>query len=825
MLKKISVFILSLVLLAAAIPAYAASSDGRLALLDSLGVIEGYEDGSYRLENNLTRAEFTKVAISVSEHRKAVSSALSTSPYSDVPHTLWSAPYIRLAAEKGYVNGYLDSTFRPDAPITFAEATAVFLRILGYSNSDFGAAWPTGPMAIAEDLGLTDGISIGYNDAITRGDTVTLLYNLLDENLKGTQTEYISVLSCSSFENVIIRATHKEDISIAGDKVLTSAGTFKKGTAFSEEWIGRTGELFIENGDTVKAFVPKAQTLKTYTVTGTMGADLLLDGTIYNWDDNLTIYYKSGVTSYGKASTDAKAGNTLTFFYDADGAIEYGLLKKAGSDTETAVRSETYVVYSTLNDGIITYKNGNMEKVMLDDGLPLYDGDTLVGSFMKAQLKMGDILKVVYDEEDDAEYVLRDTDGLKGPYTAENSGWKSSLPVNSATSYLRDGTPANAAAIEIYDILYYSESMNMVLAYTDKVTGTYKNASPSKDAPSSVTVGDKTYTIESVEAFRKLGASGTYSFGDTVTLLLGREGAVADVVGLSDAESKVIGFVTAAGTKSYETNLGDTYTGYSITVLQANGQTLEFETDKDYDTLLNKVVALTFSDGKASAKSIETNSISGTFDADTFTIGVNTVSPDVKILDTYAPDAYKSGSGMTIFPQRLDGVTIHASHVLYVGRDSRNRISELILKDVTGDLHSYGIVTKANSQSAGMSVAGSYAYIIGAKTGTYATNGSSFSIGSHAPAQFTYAGGQIYSITRLTEVSGVVSAISDNTVSYTDGSRYDISDASVYLRDDNYTYTLLKNSDVSPDTHTITAYYDRSLSAGGKIRVVVAREK
>lgn len=745
MLKKLIVWVL--VLSFVSLPALSAPVDGEVALLDSLGIFEGYEDGTYRLENNLTRAEFTKVAIMASEARKSVSSAMSTSPFADVPHSLWSAPYIRLASEKGYVNGYLDSTFRPDAPISFAESVAVFLRLLGYTNSDFGPTWPIGHMTIAGDIGLLDGIPLSPDAFITRGDTVTLLCNLLDQNIKGTKTEYLSVLDCTSQEDVIIRATSNEDITVAENKVLTSAGTYKKGKNFSADWVGKTGKLFLENGDTVKAFVP---------------------------------------------------------------------------DTNTFIRMETYVVYSALGDGIIAYRNGKVEKVILSDGLPIYKNNSPAGSLQKSQLKMGDILKVVYDEDNKAEYVMRDTDGLLGPYTAA-SNWQSTIPVNENTFYIRNGETISAAAIETYDILYYAKSLNMVLAYTDRVTGIYKNASPSKDAPSTVTVSGKTYAIESVSAFQKLGAGGTFSFGDTVTLLLGREGAVADVIS-SAASGTVAGFVVDTGTKSYTTNLGAPYSGYSITILTADGQKLELEADADYERLLNKAVILTFSDGKAIARETVSGSESGTFRADAALLGDASLSPDIKILDTYAPDAYKPGTGITVFPQRLDGVSISKTKVLYVGYDAKDRISELILNDVTGDMHDYGIVTKATTQNAGMQLSGSYEYTIGGGSGIFTSRGETFSVGSNAPAKFTYSGGQIYSISRLSEIQEAITSISDTEIVYRSGSRYDITEADIYLRRYDNSYALLKPGEVSLEKYSVSAFYDASTASGGKIRILIAEE-
>ena len=104
-------------------------------------------------------------------------------------------------------------------------------------------------------------------------------------------------------------------------------------------------------------------------------------------------------------------------------------------------------------------------------------------------------------------------------------------PEDADTTVMRGGVKASMSDLQSDDIVYYSPNLNIVLAYTDKVTGVYENASPTKDAPASVTVSGTDYPVESVEAFNDLSSSGKYNYGDTVTLLLGRNRAVAGVSG------------------------------------------------------------------------------------------------------------------------------------------------------------------------------------------------------------------------------------------------------------------------------------------------------
>lgn len=91
----------------------------------SAGVINGYTDGTFRPENQITRAEF----ITMLMQNKSVQQFKKLS-FSDVNEKLWSANYIYSAYIEGYIDGYADGTFKPDAPITRAEAVKVLNSVL-----------------------------------------------------------------------------------------------------------------------------------------------------------------------------------------------------------------------------------------------------------------------------------------------------------------------------------------------------------------------------------------------------------------------------------------------------------------------------------------------------------------------------------------------------------------------------------------------------------------------------------------------------------------------------------------------------------------------
>ena len=88
-----------------------------------LNIVNGYEDGSFCPDVNITRAEFTKIIVRLCKYEISQEKAV----FSDVSEH-WAEAYIATLAKNGKVTGYADGTFHPDAPITRAEAVAIINR-------------------------------------------------------------------------------------------------------------------------------------------------------------------------------------------------------------------------------------------------------------------------------------------------------------------------------------------------------------------------------------------------------------------------------------------------------------------------------------------------------------------------------------------------------------------------------------------------------------------------------------------------------------------------------------------------------------------------
>lgn len=709
-----------------------------LKLLTELNIMKGDGNGNYRLDDAVSRAEFTKAAVASSSYKHMVAEGLKMSPFGDVPYTHWSAPYVKAGVSAGLVRGYLDAKFHPDDTVSFEEALTILLRVLGYADDDFGVSWPYGQLGLANDLKITKNVDAKIGDALTRREVANLIYNTLGAKMKDSPNKLVSVLDCEVMEDVTIIASHNEDSSLAADKILTTAGTLEISDSFDFANVGRKGDIFVRNGDDVAAFIPD------------------------------------------------------------------------GSDSGARDRC---VVYSKLENAVIGYKDGAFTQIDLTDGTVCYkEGVRSTYAAVKNSLEMGDVLYVRYASGGTVDYVTYEKGSMEGPVKVISSDWRNSFDTNSSTAIMRDGNKVSADEIQINDIIYYSGDLNMVLAYTNTVTGVYENAIPTKDAPSSVIISGKAYSIEGVDAFNALSSSGTFRYGDTITALLGRNGDIAGVVtGNSSASS--VGYVIGTGKKDFTNADGKTYSSWYIQLVSPDGIVNEYAAQNDYSRYEGEVCKVGFKNGKVTVSKQTSGGVSGTVDASEYTIGGVKLSQNVKILDTVVTDLYDAVMYKNVYPQRLDGINIASSNVLYSEKNAAGEITAMILKNVTGDAHSYGAIV---SRSGGK---GNYIYTIDVD-GTQMTYMTNAEMPSKVACKVAVSGGRAVKMEGLSVYSGSITNLTA-TEAKIGNTTYKLSDKVVVYRKTDTLQKIPIEEAINSD-YKLSAYYDKTENLGGRIRVIIA---
>ena len=117
-----------------------------VSTLSKLGILSGYEDGTFRPNAQISRAEFAKIAVSFFELEDMEAENI----FSDVVPGSWYESYVAAAAELGLIEGYEGGVFRPQASITRAETAAIVNRTLGRAP-DAGHLLPEAEMNVWTD--------------------------------------------------------------------------------------------------------------------------------------------------------------------------------------------------------------------------------------------------------------------------------------------------------------------------------------------------------------------------------------------------------------------------------------------------------------------------------------------------------------------------------------------------------------------------------------------------------------------------------------------------------------------------------------------------
>lgn len=172
-------------------------TDGRINKPNT-AYVSGYTDGTFRPDNTITRAE--AAAIIASLQSDFDENKTYKNKFSDISSDKWYAKYINFTAENGYITGYEDGTFKPENTITRAEMAVIigkYLDINGNSKKTSFSDVPPSHFASGyiQELYMKNILS-GYDahifkpdNTITRAEAVTMINKALGREADNIQTE------------------------------------------------------------------------------------------------------------------------------------------------------------------------------------------------------------------------------------------------------------------------------------------------------------------------------------------------------------------------------------------------------------------------------------------------------------------------------------------------------------------------------------------------------------------------------------------------------------------------------------------------------------
>ncbi len=483
-----------------------------------------------------------------------------------------------------------------------------------------------------------------------------------------------------------------------------------------------------------------------------------------------------------------------------------------------------------------TYPSAQLTKYAalgLDDGVSKTRGQImsrtdcmyLFYNMMTAQTQAGQIyaagLGYSVNAAGQLDYASLVAKEMNGPYVLQSGQTlAAALPFDAAGSMVfLNGKTASLGDASVFDVYYYSKNMRTVWLYRSRVSGVYTAASPNTAAPSSVTVAGNTYSLGTSSAVYKLSSLGGFAPGDSVTLLLDKNGAVCDVIAASETEQTQYGVVIASGTQSYTDANGAVHAESMARVVCTDGVVRQYGTGStEYEK--NALISVSYPNAKQTVSGLSGRGLNGVVNASGTALGTLAFSASPEIIEVSS-----TGEFCKVYPARLAGAALTETQVLWYQLDTEGKICRMILKDATGDAFTYGLLTSVTEISgSGTSVSGSYEYLANGKIGRTGSDSSIYNV-SKGGVLLRYEDGEISGMKNLASVSLTqIGALSASAGSVT----YPLADGVQIVQklpDGSYTAVNLSTiADVS--RFSLTGYYDQQgFPAGGRIRVIVAIAK
>ena len=154
-------------------------------LFNKIGIITGYEDGSFGPEKTITREQAAKIiAIMALGNDAASKLGVEKAPFPDVPATSQFAGYIGYCVSTGIIDGYKDGTFKPKGTLTGYQFAKMLLGVLGYGVKDeyVGSNWALNVARDGASIGLFDNATVTAG-LINRDNATQIAFNALNAQL------------------------------------------------------------------------------------------------------------------------------------------------------------------------------------------------------------------------------------------------------------------------------------------------------------------------------------------------------------------------------------------------------------------------------------------------------------------------------------------------------------------------------------------------------------------------------------------------------------------------------------------------------------------
>lgn len=534
-MKKVLSIVLSLAMVVCMMPlsVFAASAkdaaysdiagekcEGAVNVLSALGVVDGYEDGSYKPANIVTRAEMAKLIITALGMESYATA--TTSSYTDMINAKWAIPVVEYATNLGIINGYGNGKFGPNDTVTYEQAATMIVRALGFTTdcNEMNGTWPAIYVQKATALGIFKDVEGNqYGTGANRGDVAIMLYNALD-----TPEVY------ADKDGETHNKTGENGTKITMMSTLNKGGTSEYDVLTPEDaddavtnvmdLIGAAGKIVKDKNGKVLS----VGDIQTVFLTGDYnGTKFVVGDTEYTISSNAyTQFVEKTTTGKTEPADDGKVYSFVNNKAGAEGALTLPADKKKVTYTIACKVSGTTIknIFS-----IAQWNANNAKQVKTGDIKKITSDKTLLGyDFQKDDNGAIDTSKFILEgvaslndiKEDNVVAVYTDTDNSDAKITKVAVGTE--VVTGKVTKKTTSGDTKYTVDGKEYKVSTLPKAEDVNLSVGDEVT-LYLDSK------------GKIYATDSVESNYNYGvvlkekdASGTYDNDDQLIKILGADG-------------------------------------------------------------------------------------------------------------------------------------------------------------------------------------------------------------------------------------------------------------------------------------------------------------
>lgn len=562
--------------------------------LSALNIISGYEDGTFKPENLVTRAEITKMIVDALGKTKVAESAKNiATKFSDVQAGEWYTGYVATGATTGgFIAGFEDSTFKPNDNVTYVQAQKMLVAALGYEGlAQSAGGWPTGYTSYASQKGITKGVTAMADDQLTRAQVAQMIDNAMDVPVVVAES-----YSTDFFGNQVPNYKIKDGKGKGYETLFTRLNTYKvfgRVTATSKSAPGSVDvdqvEFRVEKADNFDdEYVGKDDSRDSDAMYyGSTKADDMIrvyaEALVQKNDDDeytiLSIVPAAANKSVDLLSEDVDTGktdleNNVIYFYPAGqtrGSVKYQLEEEVtcyvnGQEYEAGFE-DAYDKYIASKDeeGKLTVVEGNRVQLQKETAQGSTNATSKYNVVMITTYLTA-VVDRVEDDTDETEIAFK-----KVSDTADDVDTSIILEKDNEDkkyTFTLNGEAIEATDLQKYDILTISYEIGNftdsqfydVVVSRDTAEGKLKSTSSNK-----VTVGDATYKFAN-------GMKVTLKSSTDYILYLDAYGRIAFVD--EEASTKKIGILKNV----YQKTNGD----YVAEVITKEGKVTELSIDDKY---------------------------------------------------------------------------------------------------------------------------------------------------------------------------------------------------------------------------------------------------